>query len=49
VEAEAVRALTDLDPMITIVVLTEYESITTAVDSVRLGATNDLIKPIDAD
>ncbi len=46
---EVVKALKDLDPTTNIVVLTGYGSIATAVESVRLGATNYLTKPVDAD
>lgn len=46
---EVVRALTALDAGTTIVVLTGYGSIATAVESVKLGATAYLTKPVDAD
>jgi two-component system response regulator RegA len=46
---ELVRALRDLDATTTIVVLTGYGSIATAVESVKLGATSYLTKPVDAD
>jgi two-component system response regulator RegA len=46
---DVVRALKDLDSTTIIVVLTGYGSIATAVESVRLGATNYLTKPVDAD
>jgi two-component system response regulator RegA len=46
---ELVRDLKALDPTTTIVVLTGYGSITTAVESVRLGAVSYLTKPVDAD
>src|SRR5262250_1258751 len=44
-----VKALRDLDATTTIVVLTGYGSIATAVESVKLGATSYLTKPVDAD
>ena len=44
-----IDALKQLDPTTTIVVLTGYGSITTAVESVRVGATSYLTKPVDAD
>lgn len=46
---DLVRDLKDVDPAINIVVLTGYGSIATAVESVRLGATSYLTKPVDAD
>jgi two-component system, response regulator RegA len=46
---EVVRALRALDETTTIVVLTGYGSIATAVESVRLGAATYLTKPVDAD
>lgn len=46
---DLIRALKDLDPATTIVVLTGYGSIATAVESVKLGATGYLTKPVDAD
>jgi two-component system response regulator RegA len=46
---ELVRALHDLDPQTKIVVLTGYGSIATAVEAVRLGATNYVAKPADVD
>jgi two-component system response regulator RegA len=46
---ELVRDLKRLDPATTVVVLTGYGSIATAVDSVKLGATSYLTKPVDAD
>jgi two-component system response regulator RegA len=42
-------ALRGLDPNLQIVVLTGYGSIATAVEAVRLGASNYLSKPADAD
>jgi two-component system response regulator RegA len=44
-----VRALKTLDRTTNVVVLTGYGSIATAVESVKLGATTYLTKPIDAD
>lgn len=44
-----VRDLKALDPATTIVVLTGYGSIPTAVESIKLGATGYLTKPADAD
>jgi two-component system response regulator RegA len=46
---EVVRDLKSLRPRISIVVLTGYASIATAIESVRLGATNYLSKPVDVD
>ncbi len=46
---ELVRALHELDPQTKIVVLTGYGSIATAVEAVRLGATNYVAKPADVD
>lgn len=46
---ELVRALHDLDPHTRILVLTGYGSIATAIEALRLGATNYLQKPADAD
>jgi two-component system response regulator RegA len=46
---ELVRDLKALDGTTNIVVLTGYGSIATAVQSVRLGATTYLTKPVDAD
>ncbi|MES1982786.1 MAG: response regulator transcription factor [Pseudomonadota bacterium] len=44
-----VRALHELDATICIVVLTGYASIATAVEAVKLGATQYLSKPANAD
>jgi len=44
-----VRALHHLDPATRIVVLTGYASIATAVEAVKLGATQYLAKPANAD
>jgi two-component system response regulator RegA len=46
---ELVRDLRALDPSTTIVMLTGYGSIATAVQSVQLGAAGYLTKPVDAD
>ena len=46
---DLVRDLRALDPTTKIVMLTGYGSIATAVQSVRLGATSYLTKPVDAD
>lgn len=46
---ELVRALKEIDEATRIVVLTGYSSISTAVDAMRLGATNYLPKPADVD
>jgi two-component system response regulator RegA len=44
-----VQVLHDLDPATRIVVLTGYASIATAVEAIKLGATQYLAKPADAD
>jgi two-component system response regulator RegA len=46
---DVVKRLKELDATTTVVVLTGYGSIATAVESVRLGATTYLTKPVDAD
>ncbi len=46
---DVVRRLKELDSTTSVVVLTGYGSIATAVESVRLGATTYLTKPVDAD
>jgi two-component system response regulator RegA len=46
---DVVRALRELDATTTIIVLTGYGSIATAVESVKLGATTYLTKPVDAE
>ena len=46
---EVVKALKALDAGTTIVLLTGYGSIATAVEGVKLGATAYLTKPVDAD
>jgi len=44
-----VQALHDLDPATRIVMLTGYASIATAVEAIKLGATQYLSKPANAD
>ncbi len=44
-----VRQLASLNAGTSIVVLTGYASITTAVEAIKLGATHYLAKPVDAD
>ncbi len=44
-----VKCLHELDPNTRIVVLTGYASITTAVEAIKLGATQYLAKPANAD
>lgn len=44
-----VKKLHELDPHTRIVVLTGYASITTAVEAIKLGATQYLAKPANAD
>ncbi|WP_010546341.1 response regulator transcription factor [Sphingomonas elodea] len=44
-----VKQLHDLDPAMRIVVLTGFASISTAVEAVKLGATNYLMKPANTD
>lgn len=46
---DLVRELKALDPATCIVVLSGYGSIATAVESLKLGATNYLSKPVDVD
>jgi two-component system response regulator RegA len=46
---EVVRQLKAIDPATSIVVLTGYGSIATALESVRLGAAHYLTKPTDPD
>lgn len=46
---DVVRRLKELDPATSIVVLTGYGSIATALDALRLGATHYLTKPADVD
>lgn len=44
-----IQYLHNLSPTIRIVMLTAYASVATAVEAIKLGATNYLIKPADAD
>lgn len=44
-----IPALKTINPEMRILVLTGYASIATAVDAIKLGATNYLAKPADAD
>lgn len=46
---DVVRSLLRLDSAIKIVVLTGYSSVATALEAIRLGATNYLPKPADAE
>jgi two-component system response regulator RegA len=46
---DVVRDLRQLDPTTVVVVLTGYGSIATAVESVKLGASTYLTKPVDTD
>ena len=46
---DVVRELKAIDPSTTIVVLTGYGSIATALESIRLGAAHYLTKPTDVD
>lgn len=46
---ELIEALKALNPEMKILILTGYASIATAVDAIKLGATNYLPKPADAD
>lgn len=46
---DIVREVKSIDPGTTVVVLTGYGSIATAVEAVRLGATDYLTKPADVD
>jgi two-component system response regulator RegA len=46
---ELVRDLKALDPTTTVVILTGYGSIATAIQGVQLGAATYLTKPVDAD
>jgi two-component system response regulator RegA len=46
---DVVRDLRQLDPTTVLVVLTGYGSIATAVESVKLGASTYLTKPVDTD
>lgn len=44
-----VRHLHEIDPNLMIVVLTGYASIATAVDAIKMGASNYLVKPSNTD
>ena len=44
-----IAPLINQNPLCKVLVLTGYASITTAVDAIKLGATNYLSKPVDAD
>lgn len=44
-----IQAMNELDPATRIVVLTGYTSIATAVEAIKLGATQYLAKPTNAD
>lgn len=46
---ELIAGLRELNPEMKILILTGYASIATAVDAIKLGATNYLPKPADAD
>ncbi|HEY6546731.1 MAG TPA: response regulator [Vicinamibacteria bacterium] len=46
---DAVRELLELDPATSVVVLTGYGSIATALEAMRLGATHYLTKPADVE
>jgi two-component system response regulator RegA len=46
---DAVRSLRELDPGTSVVVLTGYGSIATALEAIRLGATHYLTKPADVE
>jgi two-component system response regulator RegA len=46
---DVVRELKALEPAMRILVLTGYGSIATAVEAIKIGATNYLTKPADAD
>jgi two-component system response regulator RegA len=46
---DAVRSLLELDPGTSVVVLTGYGSIATALEAIRLGAMHYLTKPADVD
>jgi len=46
---EVLRELKEIDPTTSVVVLTGYGSIATAIDAVRLGATHYVQKPADID
>jgi two-component system response regulator RegA len=44
-----VRALHEADAAITVLVLTGYANIATAIEAIKLGATNYLCKPLDGE
>lgn len=44
-----IPALKEMNPSMTIVVLTGYASLATAVSAIKLGASNYLAKPVNAD
>jgi len=46
---DAVRGLLELDPSTSVLVLTGYGSIATALEAMRLGATHYLTKPADVE
>ncbi len=46
---ELLPKLKQLNPSIKMLILTGYSSIATAVEAIKLGATNYLCKPVDAD
>ncbi|MBX9654188.1 response regulator [bacterium] len=46
---ELLKHLKEIDPSTQVVILTGFGSIATAVDAMRLGATNYVTKPADAD
>jgi two-component system response regulator RegA len=46
---DLLRTLKELDPTTTVVMLTGYGSIATAVEGIKFGATTYLTKPVDAD
>ena len=46
---ELVKALKTIDPATQVLVLTGYGSIATAVEAIKLGATQYLTKPVDVD
>jgi two-component system NtrC family response regulator len=47
--AAAVRAVKESDPEVDVVVVTAYGSVETAVEALKLGATDYLAKPLDLD
>jgi two-component system, response regulator RegA len=46
---EVIRSIKSIDPGTTVVILTGYGSIATAIEAVRLGAADYLTKPADVD